>query len=57
MLRLNTWLTVGLGDFSENSLQGAKDAIIYYDSVNGEFDKLKLSYDRTWLREYYNLMK
>lgn len=48
--RLNKWLTVANGDFADYSLLGAKDAVEYYESVNGEFDKLKLSYDWAWLR-------
>ena len=52
-IRLNTWLTVGLGDFSNYSLRGAQDAVDYYDEVNGDFDKLRLSYDWAWLRTYY----
>ena len=54
--RLNTWLTVGLGDYASYSLRGAKDAVDYYEKVNGDFDKLRLSYDWAWLREYYELI-
>ena len=52
--RLNTWLTIAAGDHSEWCLQGAKDAENYYNLVNGEFSKLKLSYDWEWLAEYYS---
>ncbi len=52
--RLNTWLTVGSGKFAEHSIQGAKDAVEYYNSVNGELEKLKLTYDWDWIRQYYN---
>ena len=52
--RLNTWLTVGTGNFSEYSLQGAKHAVEYYDEVSGDMDKLKLSYDWPWLRSRFD---
>lgn len=51
--RLNTWLTVARGDYAQYCLDGANHAIEYYDSVNGDFEKLKLSYDWPWLRAYY----
>jgi hypothetical protein len=50
--RLQNWLTV---DWSENgnwSIIGAKDAVEYYDSVNGDFDELRKSYDWAWLSSY-----
>jgi hypothetical protein len=52
--RLDTWLNVAYGDFAEYSKKGANDAMKYYDSVNGDFDKLKLSYDWAWLRTVYD---
>ena len=52
--RLDTWLNVAYGDFAEYSKKGAVDAMKYYDSVNGDFDQLKLSYDWDWLRTVYN---
>lgn len=52
--RLEVWTTVAEGPFAQNSLQGAKDAVEYYHSVNGDFEKLKLSYDWAWLRERFN---
>ena len=52
--RLLAWSTIGHGNFSEYSINGALDAIEYYDSVNGELDKLRLSYDWPWLKEYFN---
>ena len=51
--RLHAWLTTGIGEFAQYSLQGAKHAIEYYEEVNGDFDKLRLSYDWDWLRTYY----
>ena len=52
--RLSAWASKGEGNFGEYSINGALDAIEYYDSVNGDIDKLKLSYDWPWLREFYN---
>jgi hypothetical protein len=52
--RLEIWSTIAEGDFAQNSLQGSKDAVEYFNSVNGDFEKLKLSYDWAWLREKFN---
>jgi hypothetical protein len=35
-------------------MEGAQHAVEYYDEVNGDFDKLKLSYDWPWLRAYFD---
>jgi hypothetical protein len=51
--RLNIWLTVGNGEYAQYSLQGARHAVNYYNEVNGDFDKLRLSYDWDWLETYY----
>ena len=51
--RLNTWLTVAEGEFAENCLQGAQDAVEYYDSVTGDIEELKKSYEWAWLNEFY----
>jgi hypothetical protein len=51
--RLDVWLSVADGQFSQWSLKGAKDAVDYYETVDGEFDKLKLSYDWEWLYNHY----
>ena len=48
--RLDAWLNIANGNFAEYSLMGAKDAIEFYESVNGDFGKLKLSYDWAWLK-------
>jgi hypothetical protein len=45
--RLEVWTTVGEGT------KGALDAVSYYNEVDGDFDKLKLSYDWTWLYNRY----
>ena len=52
--RLNIWSTVGKGDFAQYSINGALDAVEYFEQVNGELDKLRLSYDWPWLKEYFN---
>ena len=52
--RLEMWLTVGMGKYNEYSTDGAQHAIEYYDEVDGDFEKLKLSYDWPWLRAYFD---
>jgi hypothetical protein len=52
--RLEAWLTKGEGEFAEYSIKGAQDAMTYYDEVNGDFDKLKLSYEWIWLKEKFD---
>lgn len=51
--RLHIWMTKAEGDFAEYSIKGARDAVKYYESVNGDFDKLRLSYEWEWLHKYY----
>jgi hypothetical protein len=51
--RLEVWINKAEGDFFEYSILGAKDAIEYYDEVNGDLHKLRLSYDWAWLKERY----
>jgi hypothetical protein len=52
--RLNTWLDVAQGEYAEWCLRGARDAVKYYAEVNGDLEKLKLSFDWAWLRERFN---
>jgi hypothetical protein len=52
-LRLQTWLTKAQGDFAEFSINGAKDAVEYYDSVDGKYSDLLLSFEWDWLKSYY----
>jgi hypothetical protein len=52
--RLKIWSTVGEGDFAQYSINGAVDAVEYFEQVNGELNKLRLSYDWPWLKEYFN---
>jgi hypothetical protein len=51
--RLEVWLSKAEGEFAQNTLQGAKDAVEYYESVEGDFQQLKLSYDWDWLKERF----
>jgi hypothetical protein len=52
--RLKIWSTVGEGDYAQYSVQGAHHAVEYFEQVNGELNKLRLSYDWPWLKEYFN---
>jgi hypothetical protein len=58
--RLKQWLdtdTNGLVDNEEWSVYGAEDAVEYYDSVNGDFEQLRKSYDWVWLASYAMLRR
>jgi len=55
--RLNVWLTIANGDFANWSICGAKDAVVYYTEVGGDYERLKFSFDWQWLRERFNLSK
>lgn len=50
--RLKVWSTVAEGQFAEWSLTGARDALEYFDSVNGNIDQLKLSFEWNWLKSF-----
>jgi hypothetical protein len=52
--RLQQWSTQNLiGDsISHYAILGANDALDYYSAVNGDPDKLKLSYEWKWLADY-----
>ena len=52
--RLKVWSTVGEGDYAQYSINGSVDAVEYFEQVNGELDKLRLSYDWPWLEKYFN---
>ena len=52
--RLATWCTVAKGEYAEYSLKGANDAVLYYNQVNGDYEKLKLSFEWAWLQERFN---
>ena len=57
--RLNTWLTVAKGDNAEWCLRGARDAVVYYNEIAGDYNQLMLSFDWPWLaqrfKNLYNL--
>jgi hypothetical protein len=51
--RLNKWLDVNSDEADPQwSRLGAEDAVEYYESVNGDFEALKKSYDWAWLASY-----
>ena len=52
--RLSIWTTVAEGDFAKYCLDGANDAVSYFDEVAGDYDMLKLSYDWAWLKRRFD---
>lgn len=50
--RLDIWLSVAIGQNAEWSIQGAKDAVEYYEQINGEYKFLLDTFDWKWLRWY-----
>jgi hypothetical protein len=51
--RLDKWLTVTKGQpYGQHSIWGAQDAVEYYDSVSGDLEQLRKSYDWAWLASY-----
>ena len=55
--RLNKWSTVAQGNHAKWSILGAQDAIEYYESVGGDYAKLKLSFEWSWLKQYADIKK
>ena len=51
--RLRVWCDVAEGAFADDCLQGARDAVKYYNEVNGDYELLKLSFEWQWLKERY----
>ena len=51
--RLDVWCTQAQGNYSDYCLQGAQDAVKYYNEVNGDYELLKLSFEWEWLRKRY----
>jgi hypothetical protein len=51
--RLDTWLTVADGDYAEWCLRGAIDAVDYYNEVAGDYNKLMLSFEWSWLQDRF----
>lgn len=52
--RLNTWCTTAAGNYSNYCLDGARDAVAYYEQVGGDPALLQLSFDWEWLRARYD---
>jgi hypothetical protein len=53
--RLKQWLdpdTNGIVEHEQWSVLGAEDAVEYYESVRGDFEALRKSYDWAWLASY-----
>jgi hypothetical protein len=51
--RLSQWLKAPTAStLARWSSIGAQDAVDYYESVNGDFDALRLTYEWDWLAEY-----
>ena len=50
--RLQQWLSIGEGVNGHWSTAGANDAVKYYESVSGDFNQLKKSYEWAWLTSY-----
>ena len=50
--RLRQWLTVGRGNNGVFSVMGAQDAVEYYQSVDGNFEQLRKTYEWSWLATY-----
>lgn len=51
--RLDEWLHEAVGANAEWSIKGAEDAIVFYDEVDGNADKLMLTFEWDWLKQYY----
>lgn len=53
--RLDIWTTTNHDQPNgEWAIKGAQDAVDYYESVNGDYDKLMLTFEWSWLQDYYN---
>jgi hypothetical protein len=52
--RLERWLNYARGEFSEWSLIGAEDGVNYYNQVDGDHEKLMLTFEWQWLKELFN---
>lgn len=56
MMRIAAWKNIDVAK-SKNApwaLKGVNDALAYYNEVNGELDKLMLTFEWKWLNEYFN---
>jgi len=52
--RLSVWLNTATGAHAAECLRGAQDAMAYYESVNGDYTALQLSFDWAWLKQQFN---
>lgn len=52
--RIKTWLTKAQGKNAEWCLRGSADAVEYYESVNGDYDALMLTFGWAWLKNYFD---
>jgi hypothetical protein len=52
--RLHAWCTLGDAPNGEWSIRGALDGVEFWESVGGDMDKLKQSYDWEWIRKEYD---
>ena len=52
--RLFEWMMRENGEHGSWSVKGAQDAIEYYDEVKGDYDKLMLTFEWAWLKEYWS---
>ena len=52
--RLDQWLNKAEGNHSYYSLVGARDAVRYYEEVDGDPAKLQLSFEWAWLRNRFD---
>jgi len=52
--RLQRWYRGKEGKYGYMSVNGATDATKYYKVVKGEHDKLLLTFEWVWLKEYYD---
>ena len=52
--RLKTWTSVYDAPGHYWSVRGALDAVDYYNEVDGDFDKIKLSYEWDWLEQRFS---
>jgi len=55
--RLDVWCTQATGKYSDYCLAGARDAVDYYNEVNGDYEQLKLSFEWTWLQTRFEAVK
>lgn len=51
--RLQTWLTVGHGEFGEYSINGARAGLLFYEQNKESKEKLKLINNFSWLEEKF----